>query len=84
MPSTLATAILVPRTSTAFTSPGGISLVLMVVTASPAPLADVGERDRQLAEAFLDLQIAEHESRHFQRGNPSLAVGEAVFERDCA
>jgi uncharacterized protein (DUF885 family) len=46
---------------------------------SPASLADAGERDRQLAEAFLDLQIAEHESRHFQRGNPSLAVGEAVF-----
>ena len=44
-----------------------------------AGLQDVGERDRQLAAAFLDVQIAEVESRHFQRGNPSLAVGEAIF-----
>ena len=44
-----------------------------------ASLQDVGERDRQLAAAFLDVQIAEVESRHFQRGNPSLAVGEAIF-----
>ena len=44
-----------------------------------ATLHDVGERDRQLAMAFLDVQIAEHESGHFQRGNPSLAVGEAIF-----
>src|SRR6185295_8277275 len=33
----------------------------------------------QLAAAFLDVQIAELESRHFQRGNPSLAAGEAIF-----
>ena len=45
----------------------------------PRASQDVGERDRQLATAFLDVQIAEHESRHFQRGNPSLAVGEAIF-----
>ena len=45
----------------------------------PADLHDVGERDRQLAAAFLDVQIAELESRHFQRGNPSLAAGEAIF-----
>ena len=46
----------------------------------PARLAhDVVERDRELAIAFLDVQIAEHESGHFQRGNPSLAVGEAIF-----
>ena len=44
-----------------------------------ANLEDVGERDRQLAAAFLDVQIAELESRHFQRGNPSLAIGEAIF-----
>ena len=44
-----------------------------------ASLQDVGERDRQLAAAFLGVQIAEVESRHFQRGNPSLAVGEAIF-----
>jgi uncharacterized protein (DUF885 family) len=42
-------------------------------------LADVATRDRELAISFLDLQIVEHESLHFQRGNPSLAVGEAAF-----
>jgi uncharacterized protein (DUF885 family) len=44
-----------------------------------ASLHDVAERDRQLATSFLDIQIAEHESSGFQRGNPSLAVGEAIF-----
>jgi hypothetical protein len=44
-----------------------------------ASLHDVAERDRQLAISFLDIQIAEQESPGFQRGNPSLAVGEAVF-----
>jgi peptide/nickel transport system substrate-binding protein len=42
-------------------------------------LQDVGVRDRALAAAFLDVQIAEHESGHFARGNPSLAAGEAIF-----
>ena len=42
-------------------------------------LADVDARDRELAIAFLDIQIAEIESEHFHRGNPSLAVGEAAF-----
>src|SRR6185436_6630663 len=42
-------------------------------------LHDVAERDRQLAISFLDIQIAEHEGPGFQRGNPSLAVGEAIF-----
>jgi len=42
-------------------------------------LADAGVRDRELAIAFLDIEIGEHESAHFQRGNPSLAIGEAVF-----
>ena len=41
--------------------------------------SDVAERDRQLAIAFLDVQIAELESRHFQHANPSLALGEAIF-----
>jgi len=44
-----------------------------------AGLDDVAARDRELAGSFLDLQIAEHEGLHFQRGNPSLAVGEAAF-----
>jgi uncharacterized protein DUF885 len=42
-------------------------------------LADVTVRDRELATAFLDVQLAEHDSRRFQRGNPSLALGEAIF-----
>jgi len=42
-------------------------------------LHDVAVRDRELAVSFLDIQIAEHESAHFQRGNPSLAVGEVAF-----
>src|SRR5580765_8569589 len=44
-----------------------------------ASLHNVAERDRQLALSFLDTQIAEHESSGFQRGNPSLALGEAIF-----
>ena len=43
---------------------------------SPVPLSSL---DRELAISFLDIQIAELESDHFQRGNPSLAIGEAVF-----
>ena len=41
--------------------------------------SDVAARDRALAVSFLDVQIAEIDSPHFQRGNPSLALGEAVF-----
>jgi hypothetical protein len=40
---------------------------------------DVATRDRELAISCLDVQIAELESTHFQRGNPSLAIGEAAF-----
>jgi uncharacterized protein DUF885 len=46
---------------------------------SPGALTDVNARDRELALSFLDIQIAEHESLHFQRGNPSLALGEVAF-----
>src|SRR5262249_42089183 len=46
---------------------------------SDSDLRDVAVRDRALAASFLDVQIAELESRHFQRGNPSLAIGEAAF-----
>jgi hypothetical protein len=49
------------------------------VSAPPADLRDVRVRDAALAASFLDVQIAELESLHFQRGNPSLAVGEAAF-----
>ena len=47
--------------------------------ADPAALRDVHARDHALAAACLDVQIAEIESLHFQRRNPSLAIGEAVF-----
>jgi hypothetical protein len=42
-------------------------------------LRDVAQRDRELAIAFLDVQLAERDSDHFQRRNPSLAAGEAIF-----
>ncbi len=35
--------------------------------------------DSALADAFLDVQLAELESGHFHGANPSLAVAEAVF-----
>jgi hypothetical protein len=35
--------------------------------------------DVVLADAFLEIQLAELEGTHFIRGNPSLWVGEAVF-----
>jgi len=37
------------------------------------------EIDLTLAGAFLEIQIAELEGAHFQRGNPALYTGEAVF-----
>jgi len=44
-----------------------------------ASMRDVAHRDRALALSFLDVQIAELDSPHFQRSNPSLALGEAAF-----
>ncbi|MEP7346281.1 MAG: DUF885 family protein [Gemmatimonadaceae bacterium] len=38
------------------------------------PLIDAG-----LADSFLEIQLRELDGSHFQRGNPSLVVGEAVF-----
>jgi len=38
-----------------------------------------GEVDLALADAFLEIQIAEHEGGHFYRGNPALWTGEALF-----
>lgn len=35
--------------------------------------------DGALADSVLDVRLAEDESRHFVRGNPSLAIGEALF-----
>ncbi len=47
--------------------------------ADAASLRNVAARDCALAAAYLDVQIAEHEARHFTHGNPSLALGEAIF-----
>ncbi len=52
---------------------------LAEVPADAAWSGDTSLRDAALATAFLDVQIAEIDSLHFQRGNPSLALGEAVF-----
>jgi hypothetical protein len=35
--------------------------------------------DGALADSVLEVRLAEDESRHFVRGNPSIAVGEALF-----
>ena len=35
--------------------------------------------DGALADAFLEVRLAEDDSRHFVRGNPALAIGEALF-----
>lgn len=35
--------------------------------------------DGALADAYLEIQLAEHASGHFLSGNPSLAIGEAIF-----
>jgi hypothetical protein len=43
------------------------------------PIDPVTEVDVRLARGFLHIQLAEHASRHFHRGNPSLYTGEAVF-----
>jgi len=56
-----------------------LHVALQAARPPAASVHDVTERDRQLAISFLDIQIAEHEGPGFQRGNPSLAVGEAVF-----
>ncbi len=52
---------------------------LTAPASSSIDLRDVRARDRALAVSFLDVQLAEIDSRHFQRGNPSLAIGEAAF-----
>src|SRR4051794_18490139 len=42
-------------------------------------LSEAQTHDRSLADGFLDIQIWEIASKHFQRGNPSLYTGEAIF-----
>jgi hypothetical protein len=48
-----------------------------VARAEPPRFPD--EVDVVLADAFLEIQIAEHESPHFYKGNPALWTGEAIF-----
>ncbi len=43
------------------------------------PLTAIEKLDRNLAEGFLEIQIWEYQSDHFQRGNPCLYTGEAIF-----
>ena len=52
---------------------------LLAARGSETALRDVAGRDLELAIAFLDVQIAEHESGRFHQANPSLAIGEAIF-----
>jgi hypothetical protein len=42
-------------------------------------LSEAQTHDRRLADGFLDIQIWEISSKHFQRGNPSYYTGEAIF-----
>jgi uncharacterized protein (DUF885 family) len=70
-------------------SPDGLARAVDDMRAVRASLAGADEtvtalratpaRDTALARSFLDVQIAEMESLHFHRGNPSLAIGEAAF-----
>ena len=43
------------------------------------PLTTAEALDRELADGFLQIQQWEHSSDHFQRGNPCLYTGEAIF-----
>lgn len=54
--------------------------LLARLAALPAePLSPAEAIDRKLAAGFLEIQRWELQSRHFQRGNPSLYIGEAAF-----
>ncbi len=54
-----------------------------LVTAGRVPDAEVtvfpSQVDLALADAALEISLAEHESRHFVHANPSLWTGEAIF-----
>ncbi len=43
------------------------------------PLGSAQSTDRALAAGFLEIQLWEYGSTHFQRGNPSFYTGEAIF-----
>lgn len=46
---------------------------------SPPAVTTAADIDNALADAYLEIQLAEQEGPHFLRGNPSLYIGEAVF-----
>jgi hypothetical protein len=69
-------------------SPAGLALAIgemkmlrrslgAIAVADPPQFPD--EVDVALADAFLEIQIAEHEGPHFYRGNPAIWTGEAIF-----
>jgi uncharacterized protein (DUF885 family) len=72
-------------------SPAGLAGAVDEMRALRAQLAAAGrvaddlvrafpdDVDLALADAFLEIQIAEHEGPHFYRSNPALWSGEAIF-----
>lgn len=58
----------------------GMRALLTELRALPQETYTPAERiDRALAEGFLNIQIWEHQSNHFHRGNPCVYTGEAIF-----
>ncbi|MFN8485330.1 MAG: DUF885 domain-containing protein [Anaerolineae bacterium] len=68
-------------------SPAGVAALradmrrLLAALDAPADaaLSPTDTRDRQIAAGFLEIQLAELDSVHFQAGNPAFYTGEAVF-----
>jgi hypothetical protein len=55
------------------------SLLDRLHTLPDEPLSPAERIDRRLAEGFLQIQLWEFQSDHFQRANPSTYTGEAIF-----
>jgi uncharacterized protein (DUF885 family) len=55
------------------------SLLARLETLPDENLTTAESMDRTLAAGYLRIQLWEFQSNHFQRGNPSLYTGEAVF-----
>ncbi len=55
------------------------ALLAGVATLPAEPLAPAERLDRTLAVGFLETQLWEYGSRHFQAGNPCTYTGEAIF-----
>ena len=59
---------------------GEMETLLSRLAALPRePLTTFEAMDKKVAEGFLRIQLWEYSSNHFQRGNPNLYTGEAVF-----